>query len=57
VFKSAEERAAARREREAAEAREQEELAEEARLEEEGASARSSWYSRPGPTGPGRAGE
>ena len=35
MFKSAEERAAARREREAAEAREQEELAEEARLEEE----------------------
>jgi hypothetical protein len=35
VFKSAEERAAARREREAAEAREQEALAEEARLEEE----------------------
>ena len=35
MFKSAEERAAARREREASEAREQEELAEEARLEEE----------------------
>jgi len=35
VFKSAEERAAARREREAEEAREQEALAEEARLEEE----------------------
>ncbi len=35
MFQSAEERAAARREREAAEAREQEALAEEARLEEE----------------------
>lgn len=35
MFKSAEERAAARREREAAEAREQAALAEEARLEEE----------------------
>ena len=35
MFKSAEERAAARQEREAAEAREQEALAEEARLEEE----------------------
>ena len=35
MFKSAEERAAARREREAEEAREQEALAEEARLEEE----------------------
>ena len=35
MFKSAEERAAARHEREAAEAREQEALAEEARLEEE----------------------